>query len=68
MPAVRGSSGCPPAYRISSLSQFCWFWGVGDSAGTGVPTGQQVLMGVRGGEEEELDVVSAGASGARDLG
>lgn len=41
---------------------------MGDSAGTGVPTGQHVLMGVRGGEEEELDVVSAGASGARDLG
>jgi hypothetical protein len=33
-----------------------------------VPAGQHVLMGVRGGEEEELEVVSAGASGARDLG
>jgi hypothetical protein len=33
-----------------------------------VPAGQQVLMGVRGGEEEELEVVSAGASGTRDLG
>jgi hypothetical protein len=34
----------------------------------GVPAGQHVLMGVRGGEGDELDVVSAGASGARDLG
>lgn len=41
---------------------------MGDSAGTGVPAGQHVLMGVRGGDEDELDVVSAGARGARDLG